>query len=254
MRINNNTILITGGGSGIGLSLAKAFLLAKNTVLIIGRDQVKLEKVKKENPEIFIFNADITDESSRLKLLEHVNKNFPKLNILVNNAAINSFYDFKINSSISDIFQKEMATNLVAPIQLFELFKKQLINKDSSTAIINISSLAAVLPIAMTPAYSASKAAMHSFTVSLRFQLAETKLKIFEILPSAVDTGMSSAYNLKKLSPDLLALKIIDALKKNHYEVYIGEAKLFALLSRLAPKYIFNIVQKFMDKKLYEKN
>ena len=189
MNMVNNTILITGGASGIGLALAERFLNKGNEVIICGRREDKLKEAKKKYPGLHIRVCDVSDESERQSLVKWVTTDFPEVNVLVNNAGIQQRVNLLDATADWKYYQQEISANQVAPIHLSMLFIPHLLQKKDA-AIINVTSGLAFVPPAWVPIYGATKAAMHSFTVSLRLQLAESKIQVVEILPPAVNTDL----------------------------------------------------------------
>ena len=189
MNSANNTILITGGASGIGFALAKRFLQSGNTIIICGRRQEQLDKVKSEFPEINIIKCDLSKPSEREALFSQVSKQFPLLNIIINNAGIQNRLPLLLEKQAWDMHELEIEINLKAPMHLSMLFIPFLMNKKSST-IINVSSGLAFTPLAFMPTYCATKSALHSFTLSLRHQLNKTSIKVVELIPPAVNTDL----------------------------------------------------------------
>lgn len=236
MRINQNEVLITGGSSGIGLALARHFLEKENKVIIIGRSMDKLLSVKKQYPRIHIEKADITVEED-IKVLVH---KYPDVNILINNAGIHMECDFKNSSLDTQSIKQEISTDFIAPVLLSKYFIPSLLLKKEA-AIINISSYFGISPKQSAPIYSASKAALRSFSKALRVQLEGTSVKVFDIAPPIVDTEMTANSNngrVRKMKPDELVEIICAGLAKDQYEVYPGLAKLFYLLNRWNPRFL----------------
>src|ERR1700692_2560491 len=189
MKLTNNTILITGGASGIGYELTKQLTALGNTILITGRDQAKMDRAKAAFPKIHTFQSDVSDPEAIATLYEEVTKQFPELNILINNAGIMR----KINvhdkaGSLEDI-TREIETNLIGPIRMVKQFLPHLKTK-SEAAIMNVSSSLAFVALPIAPVYCATKAGLHSFTESLRVQLKTTKVKVFELAPPATQTDL----------------------------------------------------------------
>jgi len=194
MKLSGNTILITGGSSGIGLAFAERFINAGNTVIVCGRRENVLQNAKEKFPSLITHVTDLTIESDRVALFDWVTTNYPEVNVLVNNAGIQQRFnvlkaDAKNNWSY---FSKEIAANIEAPFQLSMLFVPFFAAKEEST-IINVSSGLAFTPLAIAPIYSATKAALHSFTVGLRHQLSDTSVEVIEVAPPAVNTDLGGA-------------------------------------------------------------
>ena len=189
MKLTGNTILITGGASGIGLSFTERFLKYGNKVIICGRRKEKLREAKDKYSELIIKPCDISKEKERISLFQWVKNEMPELNVLVNNAGIQQRIDLLNAKREWKYYEKEIITNFEAPVHLSMLFIPHLTQKDRS-AIINVSSGLAFTPLAGVPVYSATKGALHSFTVSLRHQLSSTNVEVIEVVPPAVDTDL----------------------------------------------------------------
>lgn len=187
MNLKNNTILITGGSNGIGLAMAERFLQNDNEVIICGRLEDKLASAKERFPKLHTKVCDIGDENQRIALYEWAISEFPKLNVLVNNAGIQQRINFSDENATWDSFKDEIAINFMAPLHLTKLFLEHL-KKQASPVIINVSSGLAFMPPVMAPVYGSTKAALHSFTFSLRQQLSD--FEVVEIIPPAVNTDL----------------------------------------------------------------
>ncbi|WP_436513472.1 SDR family oxidoreductase [Clostridium thermobutyricum] len=188
MKLNNNTILITGGSKGIGFEMAKKFLQLNNKVIICGRNESSLKSAKNELKDVYTIKCDISNSNDRKELVETIKKEFPSLNVLVNNAGIQR--DVNFNSNCDDLHNlDEISINFEAPIFLIKELLP-LIRENNNPCIINVSSQLGFFPMAKMPIYSATKAAMHSFTKSLRHQLKDT-VEVIEIIPPAVDTNLN---------------------------------------------------------------
>jgi len=192
MNLASNTILITGGASGIGLALAERFLQAGSNVIICGRRAEKLEEVKQKHPKLHTRVCDVGLETDRVALAEWAKNEFPEINVLVNNAGIQRRQALTQTDEPWSLHQAEIAINLEAPIHLALLFLPQLQSQPLSY-IINVTSGLAFSPLADAAVYSATKAALHSFTLSLRHQLAKTSVQVLEIIPPAVQTDLGGA-------------------------------------------------------------
>jgi uncharacterized oxidoreductase len=188
MKLGSNTVLITGGASGIGLALAGRFLQAGSAVIVCGRREEKLREAKERHPALHARVCDVSGGAERDALFEWAVREFPRLNVLVNNAGI------QLRLALGEPGQwerirEEIAINLEAPIHLSTLFIPHLRGQQRA-AIVNITSGLSFAPMARVPVYCATKAALHSFTLSLRHQLAGTSVEVVEIIPPAVDTDL----------------------------------------------------------------
>ena len=246
MKISGNTVLITGGATGIGFALAEAFLNARNVVIICGRRRHKLQEAKRKLPGLHVKSFDVSDEHERESLLRWVNSTFSNFNILVNNAGIQRQIDFTSPSIARSVHSEndEVTINLIAPIRLCALFTPKLLKKKNA-AIVNISSGLAFVPIAMMPVYCATKAAIHSFTISLRHQLRGTSVRVFEAAPPTTDTELDRAFAgeeeeaYRGISPREVAAAILQGIQADTQEIIIGEAKGLYNESRSNPETIF---------------
>jgi len=192
MKTTGNTILITGGGSGIGRALAEAFHQRGNQVIIAGRRQAALDEVAKANPGMATAVLDVTDAQDIARFTQQIVRDYPALNVLVNNAGIMRAEDWTAESVDTATAQATIATNLLAPILLTAALLPQL-RKQAASNVINVSSGLAFLPLAITPTYSATKAAIHSFSESLRHQLKGTAVEVIELAPPYVQTELMGA-------------------------------------------------------------
>lgn len=227
-QMRENTILITGGSSGIGLALAESFVKLGNTVIICGRRIDKLEDAKERNPMLFVRQCDLSNESDRKNLYDWIRGNHAELNVLVNNAGIQRRVD--LTKGTDDLLKNEdeIEINLKAQIYLAAQFVPML-SQRKDAAIVNVSSGLGFVPLTMFPIYSATKAALHSFTMSLRYQLRETSIRVFEVIPPTVhDTGLKGKPIEKAawtVSSSEVAEAIIHGLEADEYEIAIGPAK-----------------------------
>lgn len=188
MNLTGNTILITGGASGIGLAFAERFVKAGNTVIACGRRADALASAAEALPGLHTIQTDVSDEEERIRLVKRVSEDFPALNVLVNNAGIQNRPPSFLEPQDWDAHKLELRTNLEAPLHLSILFAPLLADKPSS-AIINVTSGLAFVPIASMPTYCLTKAALHSLTLTLRKQF-EGKIEVIEVAPPAVQTDL----------------------------------------------------------------
>ena len=189
MQITGNTILITGGGSGIGRGLAEAFHKAGNQVVISGRRQSVLDEVTSANPGMASFTVDMTDKASVTKFAAGVIAAHPTLNAIINNAGIMVDEDILAAPSYLQTAEDTIATNLLGPIRLTAALLPHLLQQSRAT-ILTVSSGLAFVPKASTPTYSATKAAIHSYSQSLRYQLRNTAVEVIELAPPYVQTTL----------------------------------------------------------------
>ena len=229
MNIKGNTILITGGATGIGFALAEALVKTGNTVIICGRREKRLNEAKEKIPALYTRKCDVTQETDRETLFDWISTEFKSLNMLVNNAGIQKMIDFTTGAEGLFTRDDEINTNLTAPIDMAALFAPFLM-RQKAAAIINVSSGLGFVPIAAMPVYCATKAALHSFSISLRYQLRNTTVKVFEIIPPAVETELGRSEGDEEpgypgMKPAVLAQEVLESLAKDNYEIPVGEAK-----------------------------
>lgn len=192
MRTSGQTMLITGGGSGIGRALAEAFHRRGNQVIVAGRRQAALDEVARANPGIATAVLDVTSAQDIDRFTQQLANDFPKLDVLINNAGIMGAEDWSAQAPDTAVAQATIATNLLAPI-LLTAGLLPLLRRQACSTVVNVSSGLAFLPRADTPTYSATKAAIHSFSESLRHQLQGTGVDVVEIAPPYVQTELMSA-------------------------------------------------------------
>jgi uncharacterized oxidoreductase len=240
MNIKDNTILITGGATGIGFALAETLVKAGNQVIVCGRREAKLKDAKTKLPQLQIKTCDVTKEKERAELFHWAKEKYPGLNVLINNAGVQKMVDLKKGRADLGKGENEIETNLVAPIRLAAYFIPWFLQQKKETAVINVSSGLGFVPIAAMPIYCATKAALHSYTFSLRYQLKDTNVKVFDIIPPAVETDLGKTSpdeesGYKGIPPSRLAEDVIKALAKDQYEIAVGEAK--GLVATVSPDF-----------------
>lgn len=200
MRISGNTILITGGGSGIGRGLAEALQALGNHVIIAGRRKSLLEEVVAANPGMKSLVLDIEDRRTIHGLAGRLASEFPAINVLINNAGIMRAEDLLDQQDDLNDAEATIMTNLLGPIRLTAALLP-LLRKHESSTLINVSSGLAFVPLALTPTYCATKAAVHSYTQSLRYQLKDTTTEVLEIIPPYVQTDLMDGAEDERAMP-----------------------------------------------------
>ena len=190
MKITGNTILITGGGSGIGRGLAEAFRAKGNQVIIVGRRKKLLDETVAANPGMEAAVLDIENSDAIRNFAEKLKKDFPALNVVIHNAGIMKPESVK-DGAVADA-EAMVTTNLLGPIRLNAALLPFLL-KQQNPAIMTVSSGLAFVPLAMTPTYCATKAAIHSYTQSMRYQLKDTAAQVLELIPPYVQTELLGA-------------------------------------------------------------
>jgi uncharacterized oxidoreductase len=241
--------LITGGASGIGLAMAEAFIKAGNEVLICGRTESKLADAKRKLPALKTLTCNIAEKAEREALFQWAKTEAPSLNVIINNAGIQREIDFVAGAESFNDEDSEIETNLTATIHLSALFVPFLLKQEKECAIINVTSGLAFIPLHIVPVYCATKAAVHAFSISLRSQLANTNIKVFEVAPPIVKTELHREAKARKQSesgiePEAVASETIKAIKNNQYELVIGRARILKTAARIAPSFFHRLLAK----------
>lgn len=244
MDLKGKTILITGGGSGIGLEAARQFLEIGARVIITGRNQEKLNAAKQSYPDLIALQSDAGNEADARTLFDKV-KELGGIDILYNNAGVGVP---PINLGIAnDKHLKgavyEMEVNYFGIIRLNNLFMEMLKSRKEA-AIINTTSILSIVPSMLEATYSASKSALAFYTKSLRghLQILNSNVRVFELLPPLVDTEMVADRDDKKISPEKLVKQLIRGLEKDQYTIRVGDTKLIYVLNRIFPKLTFGLI------------
>ena len=254
MNIQNKTILITGGASGIGLEAAKQFLEAGAKVIITGRNKSKLDAVKNLYPSIIAIQSDAANEADANALHQTV-ADLGGIDILYHNAGVGVP---PINLGIPN--QKhlqgaiyEMEVNYFGVIRLNNLFMEMLKTRPEA-AIIHTTSILSMVPSAIEATYSSSKVALAFYTVSLRkhLQIINSKIKVFELLPPLVDTDMVAERDDKKISPVQLVSGLVRGIKNDALTIRVGDSKAVYFINRLFPKLAYGLVNKKKAEKLLQ--
>ncbi len=238
---SKRVVLITGGSSGIGFEMAKQMVEQKSTVIICGRSKTKLDSAKKKVPELITFQCDITDTNDRLELFSKISEQHNDLNMLMNNAGITSRYLFQTTKNLENSLTQEWQTNYLAPVMLTKEFLP-LITKNKGT-IVNVTSGLVYAPLSIEPNYCATKAALHSMTQSMRFQLSDSGVKVVEIFYPAVDTPFQNGHAPEiAIKPDIAAQIALKGLNRGKEEIKVKMAGVLSLLSRLMPGKVVKII------------
>lgn len=231
MDISTGRVLITGGASGIGLALAERFLRAGSRVAICGRREEKLLEAREKHPELQTRVCDVAQEAERVALFEWATSELPELNVLVNNAGIQRRLQLAQPEDWEEMHQ-EVSINFEAPVHLSMLFIPHLLRQERP-AIINVTSGLAFSPLARVPVYCATKAALRSFTLSLRQQLSDTAIRVIEIIPPAVNTDLGGV-GLHTFGAPLneFADSVMERLAQGELEIPYGFAEQASRASR----------------------
>jgi len=240
MKLTGRTILITGGSAGIGLAFALKFLELGNEVIVTGRRQAVLDQVKAKYPKLHTIQSDVADPAQIDALAARVKSGFPKLDVLMNNAGIMLHKNLKAPAADLAGLMAEMNVNVGGVITATSAFI-DILTANRGT-VINTSSALAFVPLPSAPIYSATKAAIHSYTQSLRFQLEETGVEVIELMPPGVKTDMTvelaEGGSVSVITTDELVRQSFAALKAGAVEIRPGQSKQLAFMRRFAPDFI----------------
>jgi uncharacterized oxidoreductase len=249
MKMTGNTILITGGTSGIGLELAQQ-LCQNNTIIITGRDQGKLDTAKAKLGSVHTMRSDVSDPIAIAELYQAVTREFPALNVLINNAGIMRKINLQDGGTDLASITREIETNLNGPIRMVNQFLPHL-KKQKTPAVVNVTSGLAFVPFPISPIYSATKAGLHSFTQALRVQMKKTNVKVFELAPPGTETPLfrgdfdeTDLGGIKGMDVTKLARLAIKGMEKDVLEIRPGLSNVLKLLSRIAPVFALNMLAK----------
>jgi len=229
MKLSGHTVLVTGGSSGIGRALAASFVQRGNEVVVTGRRREPLEAFKAEFPTAHIKISDASIATDRIDLADWVTREFPRLDVVVNNAGTQRKVKLTGPEPWDDT-ANEIDLNLGAPIHLSMLLAPHLVTQPEAH-ILNVSSGLAFVPIALMPVYCATKAALHSFTLSLREQLKSTSVKVVEIIPPAVKTNLGGSHDFGE-ELDVYIQSVLEQLEAGALETTFGLSTFASRMSR----------------------
>lgn len=243
MKLTGHTVLITGGTSGIGFELARRLLERGNTVVVTGRDAGRLAATTAALPGVHGIRSDVGDASDVAALYAKVSSDFPALDLLVNNAGVMRKLSLQDPAVLADV-EREIDVNLSGPVRMVQQFLP-LLKAQPSATIVNVSSGLAFVPLAISPVYSATKAAVHSYTQSLRIQLARTRVRVVELAPPGTDTPLFRGEftdvdrgGVKSMDVRTLVSHALAGLEKDRLEIRPGLSNMLMLMSRVAPGFM----------------
>jgi len=240
MKLTGRTILITGGSAGIGLAFALKFLELGNQVIVTGRRESVLYEVKAKYPKLHTIQSDVADAAQIVDLAKRVKAGYPKLDVLMNNAGIMLHKNVKVPAADLDRLMLEMDINVGGVIRMTSAFVDVLAANRGT--IINVSSALAFVPLPSAPIYSATKAAVHAYTQSLRFQLEEAGVEVIDLMPPGVKTDLTTEIQqgegIALMSTDELIKQSFAGFRAGKLEIRPGQSNLLAWMRRLAPEFI----------------
>lgn len=241
MKLQNNTILITGGTSGIGLALGRTLQELGNTVILLGRNHQKLSELKQEGFETIA--CDLSRQEEIEKAIIQIQNEFPRVNMLFNNAGIQYNYDFIETMIPLEKIAHEINVNVTGQI-LFTQLMIPILSNAKDAFIINTTSGLGAFPKGDGLVYSASKAAMRNFTIGLRYRLKSTRIKVMDFIPPVTDTAMTQKRDEQKISAPALIKAIIPQLQKESPILTLKKMRIFLWISFLFPGLANKILSK----------
>ena len=223
MELSDKTILIMGGSRGMGYEFAKLFASKGNTVIITARNEHNLVNAVKGIPNMRYIVADTDEEKDVDQVFQHILTKYGKLDILINNAGLANAYDLATDTNPYAKAYGEIMTNYLSIVRNTGKFLPLLTGHPES-AIVNVSSVVAFVPSSLLPTYSASKAALHSYTQTLRYALSKrTQIKVFEVMPPVVNTEFAKHIGgANGMSPTLVAEALFTAMSEDKFEIHVG--------------------------------
>ncbi len=248
MRLRDRTILITGGTSGIGLELSRQLVERGNVVIVTGRDPQKLAAAERAVPGLHGFARDVSNPQAITALHDDVLSRFPALDTIVNNAGVMRNLNLNQSRGLADV-TREIDINLSGPVRMVQQFLPHLKSRRGAL-IVNVSSGLAFVPLPLSPVYCATKAALHSFTQSLRAQLAGTGVTVVELAPPAVETALlrgefaDEMAGQKGMDVKVLARHAIAGIEAGKLEIRPGLSNVLKTMSRVAPGFMFKQMSK----------
>lgn len=243
MKTSKNTVLLIGGTAGIGLEITKQLTALDNHVIITGRNQERLDAAASSLNNVTTVLSDVSKADDIDLLVEKIRSEFPQLNMVINNAGRALLYN--LADPNQDAFAHaadEMLTNYLSIIRINQKLLPVLKQQEAS-AIVNVSSIVAYVPGITLPTYAASKAALHSYSTSLRLSLEETTVKVFELMPPLVDTEFSKEIGGHNgIKPSVVADELLTALANDEYEIRVGDTAKIYELFRQSPVDALNVM------------
>lgn len=243
MELKNRTILITGGTSGIGNELVRQLAPRNGTLIVLGRNPVKLEGLRKEFNNVSTYLCDLASATDLERAICDIRNENPHISVVINNAGIQETPTFLHKNFCYNSIQSEIDINLTASIKICALMLGNLLALSQSSAFVNVTSGLALFPKKSSAVYCATKAGLRNFSTSFRYQLEETSVRVFEAILPIVDTPMTEGRGQGKISASNAAAAIITGVERDRHEIYIGKSRLLPLLARISPSMVANIMK-----------
>ena len=248
MNIQNKTVLVTGGGSGIGLEIARQLDENGNRIIITGRNEAKLAKAVSQLKNAVAIPCDVSNEKDVLNLVTRIKKDFSDLSILVNNAGLCYVHQLHDGADTVAYAQAEMSTNYFSVVRLVNHLLP-LLTLQKEAAVVNVTSIVVFAAGAAISTYSASKAALHSYTQVLRHTLKETSVKVFELMPPLVNTDMAKEIGGEQrgIPPNQVAERLHAALQRDEFEIHVGMTADLYKIFLSSPQHAFNVLNEVKE-------
>jgi uncharacterized oxidoreductase len=244
MELKNKTILITGGTSGIGYELVGLLHESGNRIVVLGRSKAKLDDLAKKFPAVSTYVCDLSQRHQIEKTMDAVIANHLEITVLINNAAVQLTPTFISKDFDFDGIGYEITTNLTSPLWITSLLLAGTLLRQKEALIVNISSGLAFFPKKQSAVYCATKAALHSISQSLRYQLERTPVRVSEVLLPLVDTPMTHGRGTDKISAKTAAMDILAGIENGRDEIYIGKTRWLPMMARVAPALIKRVLKR----------
>lgn len=249
MNLSHNIVLITGGTSGIGKSLVEKLSSMDNELIVVAKDKQKLESLEKEISHVKTICCDLSQQYEVDNLIQYCIDNHPDINVIINNAGVECNYLLLDEESFISKANQEIQINLLAPMQITHGLIPLLVGKPQA-AVVNITSGLVYAPKYNAAVYNASKSGLRAFTQTLRMQLKQTRIQVFEVIPPLVDTPLSKVNQNRKMSVEECVTQILDGLRKNKLIMNIGVVKWVSIISRISPKLLSTFMTRRYKKSL----
>ncbi|WP_045857451.1 SDR family oxidoreductase [Teredinibacter purpureus] len=243
MILEKRTILLTGGTSGIGRILLEKLVDCNSQIIVLGRNTTELERLEIEYDNVHGYTCDLSNKASTLTLLKELAERYPDVSVVFNNAAIQRTPKFTDENFCFDTIEEEITVNLMAPIWICSVLLKGMVARKEGAAFINVTSGLAIMPKTNSAVYCATKAGLHSFSKSFRYQLESTRVKVFEAVLPVVDTPMTEGRGSGKISAEKAASAIIKGVERGKEEMLIGKVKMMPIVHRLSPRLLTSIMK-----------
>lgn len=243
MDLRNRTVLITGGTSGIGAELVALLAPHNDKIIILGRHRERMQGIVDQHDNVDGHVVYLEHPSEWVPTWEAILETYPNLSVVINNAAVQYVPLISTDEFSLDSVSVELTVNLQAPITICALTLRHFLGQDGPTAFVNITSGLAFYPKTTSSVYCATKAALHSFSQSFRYQTEGTNVSVIEAVLPLVDTPMTAGRGTHKLAPDVVAQQIIQGIERGNEEIYVGKARFIPILSRIWPSLIKRILK-----------